>query len=249
MRSYDALDKYDVDEAEKLKAEAWMLDLLAMNPEYVHWGPGEDYMRSKDGSGWSSAMEGAWGDHVRLDELNELVNFHFQIERDGHKCEACGGSAENPETHQLSEDWYDFDRTGRKWSDKITQVEVDALWEAKRLRDFAEKPTPEQVNAWEDSQGFGHDAINRWICVEARAKHLGVYGSCAHCVDGVVFTADAPHVELVAWVIHPRKGASRGGTWRLTRNDLPEVFAWLREAAQRNAERFAKIPAPSSATE
>ena len=33
----------------------------------------------------------------------------------------------------------------------------------------------------------GHDAINRWICVKARAKHLGIYGHCEHCEEGVVY--------------------------------------------------------------
>lgn len=43
-------------------------------------------------------------------------------------------------------------------------------------------PTPEEVNAWENSGGlFGHDCINRHILIEARAKRLGVWGCCPRC--------------------------------------------------------------------
>ncbi|MDP3770914.1 MAG: hypothetical protein Q8R16_01280 [bacterium] len=41
-------------------------------------------------------------------------------------------------------------------------------------------PTPDEVNRWE-RDGMGHDAINRWILVETRAKRLGVWGKCRAC--------------------------------------------------------------------
>lgn len=41
-------------------------------------------------------------------------------------------------------------------------------------------PTAEEVNIW-NRTGFGHDSINKEICVKARAKHLGVYGKCNYC--------------------------------------------------------------------
>jgi hypothetical protein len=36
--------KYDENTAKKLNAEQWQLDLPKLNPDYVHWGPHEDYM-------------------------------------------------------------------------------------------------------------------------------------------------------------------------------------------------------------
>lgn len=43
-------------------------------------------------------------------------------------------------------------------------------------------PTPEEVNKWARQAGIsGHDSCNQWICVEARAKRLGVYGKCSYC--------------------------------------------------------------------
>jgi hypothetical protein len=45
---------------------------------------------------------------------------------------------------------------------------------------------------------------------------------------------------LVLWILHPRKGASRGvSIARVERTELPAVATWLQEAAERNAERFA----------
>ena len=34
-------------------------------------------------------------------------------------------------------------------------------------------PTADEVNAWAGRGSIGHDAINRMICVETRAKRLG----------------------------------------------------------------------------
>jgi hypothetical protein len=50
---------------------------------------------------------------------------------------------------------------------------------------------------------------------------------------------------LLAWVLHPRKGASRGMEVRNVRQEhLPAVYAWLRAAAAVNAACFALVPDP-----
>jgi len=74
------------------------------------------------------------------------------------------------------------------WSDKLHPDEVAALVEADRLRDLThtwdpEKrwvkkdpvvvPTPEEVAVW-GAHTMGHDAINQWVCVKARAKRFGL---------------------------------------------------------------------------
>lgn len=52
-------------------------------------------------------------------------------------------------------------------------------------------PTPDQVNEWNLKSPFGHDATNQSICVEARAKELGVYGMCECCNgDGEIWFSD-----------------------------------------------------------
>ncbi len=89
---------------------------------------------------------------------------------------------------------------------------------------------------------MGHDAINRWICVKARAKHLGIYGHCEHCEGGIVYEEPKAKVALQLWYLHPRKGCSRGVyIEHIEQENLPEIFEYLKEARDRNAERFSKI--------
>lgn len=59
------------------------------------------------------------------------------------------------------------------WMHHLCQDDVDALWQAGRLRDFQEKPTAAEVNVW-SLMGIGHDSINAHICIEARCKREGV---------------------------------------------------------------------------
>jgi hypothetical protein len=270
-------DESDVKDILKLNAAKWQIDLLDKNPEYVFWGNYEDYMSDKN-AGWRSPVElesfdDVWG----LDNLNELVNFYFEITRKSHECPHCEGEGLNPKTKQLSDDWYDFEGTGRRWCNSIGEVEVEALMKGGRLTDFTgndwysfdekrnvwqkldrnlpmsqrewvdcekpEFPTPEEVNKWSKSGGLGgHDAINQWICVKARAKHLGIYGSCEHCDEGRIYDEDFARVGLQLWYLLPRKGTSRGVYVKnIEEKDLPRVIEYLKEAAQRNAQRFEKL--------
>lgn len=202
-----------------------------------------------DKHGWSgraiipSYKDFGWA----LDDLNEVVNFYFSLNRASVTCPRCDGSGLNPESHQLAEDFYDFAGTGRRWREKLTQDEVNLLWEQDRLWDFKELPTAAQVNDWASGSRIGHDAINRWLVVEQRARRLGVWGDCPHCVDGEIYTEDAAHLELTLWVIHPRKGASRGvQIERIEQDELPFAIAYLRQAAERNANRFSRLPVSES---
>lgn len=252
MRDYPAT-KEDKEESKKLKAEPWMLKLLKLNPEYVYWGNGEDYMWTKEGSWNSSVSVKSVKELWNLDELNECVNFYFSVNRESKDCEACHGQGLNPETFQLSEDFYDFDHTGKKWCDKITQNEVVALQKAGRLTILVngkwvkkENLTAEEVNAANKTGGdpeFKHDGINRWILIETRAKRLGIFGHCKECEGlGYIYTKPTATVSLQLWMIHPRKGASRGLLVEEVKEDeIPIVMKWLKEAEKRNSNRFKKI--------
>lgn len=245
MRS-PVTDKWDREELERLNAEPWMVELLEVNPDYPHWGPHEDYMRNNR-SGWSApAAVPTWSDFGwTLDDMNEVVHFYFEVRRDSVECATCAGGGYHPEAQPVANSFYaQMNREGESWNDKIAEDEVLALWEAGRLRhDFKELPTAEQVNAWQRGRGLGHDAINRCTLIEARLKRLGLPKDCPTCDGhGYTFTEDAAHAGLVLWVIHPRKGASRGvEIERVDRADLPAIRAFLDAAARRNAARFARI--------
>lgn len=239
-------EPYELDNLARLNAAEWQIAQLSRNPEYVFWGVGEDYMDMPhiDG-GWNgSIIASDWSsfDIKEPNELNEIINFYFAIERDNVKCEHCDGTGHNPATKVISDGFYDFDHNGTRWCEKITDDEVDALWAHHRLHQFKTKPTANEVNTAE-IKGFVHDGINRIILIETRAKRLGVYGHCEHCEGhGYIFTVPNARLELNLWIIHPRKGAARGVRIEtIQEHELPEVLATLREAAQRNAERFSKL--------
>ena len=244
MRYYPN-DDYDWKEIEKLGLEKddWKVRILKINPSYCNWGNYEDYMLKED-RGWESPVElenvkKLW----KLDELNELVNFYFEIYKKSEDCKECEGTGYNKETLQISKDWYDFDNKGTRWCDKITQDEVEALWNEGRLKfDFKEIPTAEEVNQRE-KRGFMHDGINRLICVKQRAKRLKVWGMCDKCNgNGYNFTENKVHLGLQMWFIHPRKGCSRGVYLKnIEKDEISEVIEYLKEANRRNNERFSKL--------
>ncbi len=218
MRSYNSDDEYDLKTAKELNAPKWMLDLLSLNPAYVSWGPGEDYMSENSIETWKDLA-------VTLNDLNECVNWYFQIVKRSEECQQCEGSGYNSATKKLADDYYDFTfGPGSGWRHNLTEDEIDALIKNKRS-------TTE------------HDAINRFILIETRAKRLGIWGHCSTCNgSGSLFTESECHLSVVLWFLKPRKG----GSWGLTvnyieRSDLSAVQDFLREAAKRNAERFSKV--------
>lgn len=270
MRTYpDMTDEYAREEVERLAPKSWMLESLKLNPSYTSWGPHEDYMWVK---GQDEGGEGGWNSRVlrktwsegrlELDELNEVVSFYFSVERDNESCSTCGESGYNSETKRIADMFYRHSSpTGIGWDDKITQDEVLALVDANRLFDFTHTfvagegwkrredgyiPTAEEVNAWQrHPTGWGHDAVTRGILIKVRAKRLGVWGHCSRCDGhGYVYTSPTCRLALTLWVLHPRKGCSRG--WEIAsieEQELPDVYRFLADAAKRNAERFAKVVA------
>jgi hypothetical protein len=141
----------------------------------------------------------------------------------------------------LMDSWYLYDDDKNVWLSLDTSLPM-----AQREWVECEKPkfpTPDEVNQWSKSGGLGgHDAINRWICVKARAKHLGIYGHCEHCEEGYIYDDEKATVGLQLWYLHPRKGASRGVyVKQIKETDITRVIEYLKEAAKRNAERFSKL--------
>ena len=124
-------------------------------------------------------------------------------------------------------------RQGGYWGKSITQDEADALWEEKRLGlEFKEKPTAEMVNLWaSQTPGMGHDAINKWICEKRRIERLGLPYHCEACQGrGYHYTIPEPYMNLILWVLHPRKGASRAVTVQhIKEEEVKLVVAYLKK--------------------
>lgn len=94
------------------------------------------------------------------------------------------------------------------WHDKLTQDEVDALVEAERLTSYThdwngekwvkknpyQHPTAERINH-DYVSGFGHDCINKFICIKTRATRLGFFGYCEICKGKAYFFRNKKHEE------------------------------------------------------
>jgi hypothetical protein len=136
--------------------------------------------------------------------------------------------------HDLMDRWYRYDKETNSWS---------YLENSERIQcDEPVYPTPEAVNEW-NKKGMGHDSINQWIAVRARAEHLGVYGQCEECNgDGRIYTENKAKVSLQLWMLHPRKGCSRGVFIKnVLEHEVTKVIEHLKEARNRNNERFSKL--------
>jgi hypothetical protein len=236
---------FDDDEAKRLNAEQWQLDLLKANPSYCSWGPHEDYM-IVHGDGWNSPIvSDSWSDFGpwELDDLNECAGFYFEVDRESQECGACGGNGYHPLAQEVVNGFYShMNERGEHWNDKITQDEFDALLKAGRVQPTDTVASVNAANA-PGARRMGHDAINRMILTEARLARLGLPKLCPECEGhGSIYTAPTAHVSLVLWWMHPRKGASRGiEVKHIQRSDLPAVQAFLRKAADRNTQRFAGV--------
>lgn len=167
------------------------------------------------------------------------------------KCETCDGTGHNEGTKKIDDEWYAFDNAeyvdlpnGKRYnknahSHNITETEIKALLERGRLSDFTRDdpdyvPTPEEVNEWSWS-GFGHDASNAWICVEARAKELGVWGKCPVCNgDGEIYHTEEIKKLSKDWEGYEPPEGEGYQLWETTSEGSPKspVFETLEELCE-----------------
>jgi len=165
------------------------------------------------------------------------------------KCPYCDGTHLNKETKQISDDFYGW--TGNRWCDKITQDEVDALIANGRLHQFTHnfvngkgwvkiEPQPfvsaEQVNELNKKPSFdGHDAVNRWILIETRAKRLGVYGNCQYCdEEGCIWPSSEIKAQYESWERTEPPTGDGFQLWETTSEGSPisPVFSTLDELCE-----------------
>lgn len=159
--------------------------------------------------------------------INKMIWKGYANPYRGLECAACDGTGQSPEFKELSDNWYAFEDESKQWCYSITQDEVRALADKGRLMDFTHIPindeqkeivkkkvanggnnwlpfnngyipTAAEVNLWAKNGPLnGHDAINRWICVETRAKRLGITEThCKYCSGEGVLWAGEKYAKL-----------------------------------------------------
>lgn len=105
----------------------------------------------------------------------------------------------------------------RAWSHHLNADDVAALIDGGRLMDFTHTwtpethwkmkeppyfPTPEEVNVWSISGGFGHDSINQWIVVGAECKRLGIDPECPTCKgEGTIWDSPEDKKAAEEWTL------------------------------------------------
>ena len=150
-------------------------------------------------------LEKIWDGFLMPDELRPIP------------CKTCDQQGTNQATKEIADNFYGDGRADpNRWCDKITQDEVEALVREGRLMDLTHTwsreqrwrpkdppymPTADEVNRLNARASLnGHDAINRWILIKARAQRLGVYGDCPRCGGhGEGWRDDAHHAAHDAW--------------------------------------------------
>ena len=139
------------------------------------------------------------------------------------------------------------------WSHHLNADDVTALLEGGRLMDLTHTwtpearwqpkepayiPTPEEVNVWSISGGFGHDSINQWIVVGAECKRLGIAPECQECNgEGTIW--DSPEAKQSAedWTRTQPPTGDGYQIWETVSEGSPisPVFATPEELAQHMA--------------
>ena len=255
MRSYDPENEDDIAALAEINPETWQTELLMLNPAYTHWGPHEDCMWNKD-EGYTSPMSfNSWKDFdLVLDDWNEVVHFYFNIQRPSQKCSHCINGYHR-DTVQLRD-------TFKTWIDQLQQDEVNTLVHDGMLKELVQTeynreteryelkagenyPEADTVNAYHKNQST-HNIFyssDMYYFLKAHSAYKGLHFICENCQGKTYeYTDTKCTVNLVLWILHPRKGASRGCEIKnITQPELPEVFHYLNVAAQRCAERVAKI--------
>lgn len=213
-----------------------------MREGYIGWCPHVDAMATGESKGWSSTQDLKAEEFIDqwlpIDpDYNAIIDFFFVRQTPTRECETCGGSGYNAETQNIADAYYDFEETGNRWCDKLTDDEIEALMEYRKLS------REEAVARMKDKGIGGCDALDRWMLIEVRAKRLGVWGKCEDCGGEGQIPTEPEMLVLNLWMTHPRKGAARG--LRITHveeSHLPVFYALLRDAERRLRKRFENVP-------
>ena len=140
------------------------------------------------------------------------------------------------------------DLMNSRWLHHLNDDDVRALVEGGRLHDFTSVwikgrgwvkkdppyiPTAREVNEWSIT-GFGHDAINAWLCVKAACKRAGQDDTCREC-HGRGHIWDSPEQKKIYDEWQPTDPPAGDGwqLWETVSDGSPvsPVFATAEELA------------------
>ncbi len=217
---------------------------------YVNPHPGPRECDLCDGSGYNAATnkiakefydfdgDGSrkWCDNITQDEVQALVDasrlLHFthvweegegwrpkKWDSHGYWCPVC-----HVAVPQLSPEHHSAFCTGCKMEMLLLPGDDARL----------HVPTADEVNK-RNRKRHGHDVINRWILIEARAKRLGVFGTCSRCKGkGSKFPAHVPHRPYNAWREYEPPTGTGYQLWETCSEGSPNspVFSSAEELAE-----------------
>lgn len=181
-------------------------------------------------------------------------------------CHECSGRGYSKEALELEDRWFSW---GENLQYSLTQEDIQALVDANRLWDFTRVPindeqreivkkkvasgenswlpfnngripSAQEVNEWAKN-GFGHDAVNRMVVIEARLRKKDIPYLCNVCSgDGVLWQTDKLKKASEAWEpIDPPAGkgfqlwedTSEGSPDSPVFKSLEELCEWCEENA------------------
>lgn len=217
------------------KLPAYMQKCITLTSDnYNGWGNGQDYMGSDKGQ-WDSDSElCSIKDMWELDVLNECVNFYFRAEKKVKTCPDCSGSGISNRAEEERESIH-YDKYN------LTEDDVIGLYEDGWL-----KTKPENIHDFWTNPEYSHfniDALRIHTIIKRRAEKKGFNYFCNCCDgDGCLDVDKEYSLALQLWILHPRKGSSKGVLiHNITEQDLPEVFKLLNTARERFNAKFDKI--------
>lgn len=126
----------------------------------------------------------------------------------------------------------------------------------KWMRDAAQLTNPHCHSTWgpgtdcmeDDSPDGGWSAgktFDTWTEFHERWGDVDEFNRCVDFYFDVSASEAKPasyRLRLTLWMLHPRKGASRGvRVLSISESEVPQVRAWLALAAKDNAELFSRV--------
>jgi len=207
--------------------------------------PGTDEQHTDTRRGWALWEPGVYKEgelhirHASWDAFRgELANtpftvfsFRFKLTRPETQCPDCDGSGHTKEMAELDRGFYPHG--GGRWAGwgkgRLTEDEVEALASHNRL--WGTKGitvTPDNVHRFLGPGG--HDAINRHILVEARAKRMGFFRLCDSLFIVPKLKTGRDGIEMLLWTIDPCEGRDRFEViTQISPAEIPDIQNHLRE--------------------